>query len=515
MRPVFNPVPLMALLLGFHGAFPMAGEESARLIVTHPGAGREATRMIQSALDSGSREIVLEGGEGEWITGPLFVRRDNVRITLTPGTVVRGKAGAFPGKEDALLSVEKRRGFTLIAHGAELVMPGGEFNEGEHRHCLNLRSVSGVRVHGGTYARSGGDGIYLGVRDARRTNDDIVITDIVSRGNRRQGMSVTCASRLLLRDCLFLGNRGTPPEAGLDFEPNHADDVFTDCVVSHCLAIDNAAQGFENHFNRLRATSRPLDLLFEHCYAEGGAKYGFTVLASDPRATPPPGTLTLRHCVARHNGTAGIRTRNGASGGLRAVVEDGLILRPGTTDRRAPLWFLAQDGTSSPHGDAAFIRLRIVDGESRAPVLVSLQGSAATHGLGSFTGDITVMGPEPRPLEPPTADRLPGLSITPVATPLASLDLRAPAPGTVHRRGAALLPLVFPELPDGTAGWTLHWEVRHQAKVIHSHEGPADRPLPAWTPPADRPPGLHSLWFTLRDDSGRIHDLAASAVLLD
>lgn len=31
------------------------------------------------------------------------------------------------------------------------------------------------------------------------------------------------------------------------------------------IATHNAAQGFENHFNRLRATSRPIELRFEHC----------------------------------------------------------------------------------------------------------------------------------------------------------------------------------------------------------------------------------------------------------
>lgn len=484
------------------------------LFVLHPGPGQDATAVLQAALDGPAAEIVLEAHAGEWLTGPLRVRRDDVRLTLQPGTVLRGLSGAFPGKEDALLTVEKRRGFTLIAHGAELVMPGADFTEGEHRHCLNLRSVERVRIHGGTYAHSGGDGIYLGTRDGRRSNHDIVITDVVCRANRRQGMSVTCASQLVLRDCLFLDTRGTAPEAGLDFEPNHEADFFTACVVSHCLAINNAAQGFENHFNRLRPGSRPIELTFDHCYAEGGSKYGFTVLASDPRAGSPLGLLRLERCVARRNGTAGIRTRNGSSGALRAVVKDSFILHPGSTDQRAPLWLLAQEGTPAPHGDLEVQDLWIASTEPRPPIRVTLQGSASQHGLGRITGALVVFHPAEVSLDPTSQRLLPDLPIRHELAEVATLTLHQPQPGSTFRRGTPVPLDATAHLPASEPPWQIRLAVRHDAKVVFEQTLSDTADLAHWTPAAHLRIGLYSIWITLLDQRGRVHDMAASAVLL-
>jgi hypothetical protein len=502
---------MRAFLAAFSLVAVLPTQAQQRLIVNHPGAGLDATSAIQQALDSTAAEVVIQDMEQEWITGPLRVNRDDLRLTLAPGVTLRGKENGFPGKEDALLSVEKRKGFTLIAHGATLVMPGHEFTEGEHRHCLNLRSVSKVRVHGGRYERSGGDGIYLGTRDGRHLNDDIVITDVLSVANRRQGMSVTCASNLVIQDCIFIDTKGTPPEAGLDLEPNSEKDHFTNCTVSHCLAINNAAQGFENHFNRMRATSQPIDILYDHCYAEGGLKYGITILAADAKHAPPLGQLTVRNCVTRVNGTAGIRTRNGGTDGLRAMVENSYILHPGTLDKRAPLWLLAQDGSIAPHGDAEFSGLHVVDGESRPAVAVSLQGSAANQGLGEFSGQIHVLSAALVDPSDRVEALLPDLKVThEVVTPW-KLAITAPSPTQQVKRGQAVdLKLALPAAEVGT----LRMEVRHGGKVIHQSESPISSPPAVWQSDSTAAVGVYSIWFTLLDAQLRVHDIAATAVTL-
>jgi hypothetical protein len=241
-------------------------------------------------------------------------------------------------------------------------------------------------------------------------------------------------------------------------------------------------------------------------------KYGFTVLASDQRESSPPGLLVVRNSVARCNGTAGIRTRNGSMGGLRARVEDSFILHPGTIDQRAPLWFLSQDGSFAPHGDAEFHGLCVVDVHPRPPVHVSLQGSAAAHGLGTFSGSLRVIGPADSPLPEKTRNLLPDLEVQTLVCDPARITLEGPAPGTSIRCGASVT-IAASMVGAVNDAWRLGLKVYHDGKVVHqSSSAPALSMV--WQTDSHLEAGLYSLWLTLSAPNGFVHDIAATAVLL-
>ena len=86
---------------------------------------------------------------------------------------------------------------------------------------------------------SGGDGI-----DVASNVKSITIRRIVSRNNYRQGMSIISAENMLVEDSIFEGTYGTPPESGVDFEPDYAGDDLMNITFVNVTTYKNHGSGF-------------------------------------------------------------------------------------------------------------------------------------------------------------------------------------------------------------------------------------------------------------------------------
>jgi hypothetical protein len=171
---------------------------------------------------------------------------------------------------------------------------------------------------------------------------------------------------------------------------------------------------------------------------------------------------------------------------------------------------LAQDGSTAPHGDAEFRRLHITDSDPRPPVLVTLQGSAVSHGLGEFRGTLRILNPVAGALSAETRRWLPNLELESLAQPAAQLHLHGPLPGTRCHRGDSI-PIEVSASEVAKDHWRLRLEVFHDAKRIHQSESSPSQ-APAWQSGEDLAAGVYSLWLTLTDPEGRVHDRVATAV---
>ena len=97
--------------------------------------------------------------------------------------------------------------------------------------------VERVKVKGVTARDMWGDGFY--VTDAT----DVAFCSVAAIHNRRQGLSIIKADRLLVIDSIFRDTRGTRPSAGIDIEPNKPDELVTNVRILHSKFIDNAGDG--------------------------------------------------------------------------------------------------------------------------------------------------------------------------------------------------------------------------------------------------------------------------------
>ena len=107
----------------------------------------------------------------------------------------------------------------------------------EWGHGIQILGGRGVTIRDLRVSRCTGDGVCIG-----GGSSDVVIANIVSTQNRRQGLSITNCSNIRVHESEFSHTQGTAPECGIDLEP---DDGYTcsDVVIEDCRLNDNAKYG--------------------------------------------------------------------------------------------------------------------------------------------------------------------------------------------------------------------------------------------------------------------------------
>ena len=258
----------------------------------------DSTEILQKALDSGARKIVIDKQASPWITRPLFGRSD-CEIVFERGTEVVAKKGAFLGKGDSLLTLKCARNVKISGYGAILRMHRADYAaapyaKAEWRMSLNLLSCRNVVIEGLTLLESGGDGVYVGVAGKNGPCQDIVLRDLICDRQYRQGISVISARNLLIERCILRDTGGTPPAAGIDFEPNHATEELTGIVMRDCTISNNQGIGLDFYLGQLDGTSKPVSIRIENCRMSGNA-HGFA-LSNGRKETFVRGRVTCENC---------------------------------------------------------------------------------------------------------------------------------------------------------------------------------------------------------------------------
>ena len=227
----------------------------------------DATHTLQACLDSGAKVILIPAMGRPWVTTTLFPR-SHTTIIFQEGAEVIAKKGAFLGKGDALFCLKGVEDVTLCGYGARLAMRKSDYRskpyaKSEWRHAIELYGCARVSVLGLKVESSGGDGVYLGRGGPRTVDEHIVLRDLQLRDHHRQGISVISAEDLLIENVEMCSTWGTLPCAGIDFEPNHADEQLAGCVLRNCCFRCNAGAGIQVYLEKLNASSRPIDIRVE------------------------------------------------------------------------------------------------------------------------------------------------------------------------------------------------------------------------------------------------------------
>lgn len=133
-------------------------------------------------------------------------------------------------------------GGTIKGERNEHLLPGNMTMDG-----LNGQSGHGIRIWEGSnifienvLARDcWGDGFYVG-----KASNNINFYSVVADANRRQGMSIVGADGVVVRDSIFKNTIGTPPQSGIDIEPNTGEAV-NNVQLLNSQFIDNHGNGIQ------------------------------------------------------------------------------------------------------------------------------------------------------------------------------------------------------------------------------------------------------------------------------
>ncbi|MCH5378101.1 MAG: right-handed parallel beta-helix repeat-containing protein, partial [Planctomycetes bacterium] len=270
----------------------------------------DSTATLQAAIDSGAKKVVVEKMPSPWIVNQLRLAGDQ-ELFFESGVEVLAKQGAFHGSSDSLFSAAGRKNIKLIGPGATLRMRRADYDSpdyehAEWRHVLKFHGCTGITIEGLTLAESGGDGIYLGAGPGGAPCKDVVIRDVICDRNYRQGISVISAENLLIEHCLLKGTAGTPPAAGIDFEPNAANERLVNCVMRDCTIENNQGYALHIYAPNLVGASQPLSIRIEDCVTRGTNARSASIVASSGPKGPVTGLIELINCRFEDEGTTAI-----------------------------------------------------------------------------------------------------------------------------------------------------------------------------------------------------------------
>jgi len=354
----------------------------------------DATACLQAAIDSRVPRLIVDDVGQPWIVRPIRLV-SNQEIVFERGVEVLAKADEFKGSNDSLFTGRQVENVSLIGYGATLRMRRADYadparyRKAEWRHVVQFLSSRNIRIYGLTLAESGGDGIYLGTAERGVPNKNVHIKDVVCDRNYRQGISVITAEDLLIENTLLRATAGTPPMAGIDFEPNHADECIVNCVMRNCVAEDNNGWGYVAYLAALKASSAPVGLRLEDCRATGNQAGGFAFITGGTEATAVRGQVDLLHCEFRGNGGPAFSVGGNPPPpiGCRITVQ-GCSFLDNAVDKplQAPIVFSTLDDSDQDVGGVKFLDVRVRDPVARNPM--AFVDMAAGLNVADVTGNL-------------------------------------------------------------------------------------------------------------------------------
>jgi hypothetical protein len=179
----------------------------------------------------------------------------------------------------------------------------------EWNHGIGINGGSHITVRDSYVAKCAGDGVCLG-----GGTSDVIIANIVSTQNRRQGLSLTRCHGIRVYDSEFSYTKGTSPQCGIDIEPDGTSTAY-DIVIQNCSLKNNAMYGI-NIWKRVSNVTLRANVIERNgsCGAVTNYCSGIHLLANTVRYNSATG-IFIRDGSKSVNVTGGLSygnyTRNG------------------------------------------------------------------------------------------------------------------------------------------------------------------------------------------------------------
>jgi hypothetical protein len=213
------------------------------------------TLAFQLLLGTGNRTIHIAAGD--YLTGKLTIP-SRTELLLDPGVILRDSGQLGPGER--FINIVRVEDVRIEGLGAAVVAKRSDYTTGEQRHGVYIFRAKRVVVNGLQSSSHGGDGFYIGDRAT-----DIVLAGCYGSDNRRQGLSITSARRVRIMHSEFVNTHGTAPAAGIDLEPNNANDILDDISILRPRTSDNDGGGILLYLDKLDERSEPVSItIVEH-----------------------------------------------------------------------------------------------------------------------------------------------------------------------------------------------------------------------------------------------------------
>ena len=206
------------------------------------------TASIQKAIDAAvSAGKTLDFPAGSYYINPDIglSLRNNSSLYFENGAELISKASSngtyFIVKIWGVNNVKMTGYPTVIGERNIHKGSGGESGMG-----IGIANSNSVYIENPKISNCWGDGIYIGDNGlSNHTNKDVTIENAILDNNRRQGISVISAINLKIDNPKITNTNGTPPAAGIDFEPNYGYQYLQNITVTNPFITGNDGHGLQ------------------------------------------------------------------------------------------------------------------------------------------------------------------------------------------------------------------------------------------------------------------------------
>lgn len=213
------------------------------------------TKAFQHLIDS----LAATGG------GTVFVPTGNYAIDAKVSIYLKSRVDLMMQDTLTLLSAipNNSQSYKIISitDATDVRVTGGKIVGERYQHTIadpnhpgewgmgiGIYSSKKVQIDNMVIVDCWGDGIYINSNgESAEPCKFIVINKVISRNNRRQGMSILKSNFVRVKNSKFLYTNGTSPQAGIDIEPNTGTARKITIVNSECAY--NAGHGIMTWVN--------------------------------------------------------------------------------------------------------------------------------------------------------------------------------------------------------------------------------------------------------------------------
>lgn len=228
------------------------------------GSGQtDETEFIQRAIDFQSQR---GGGKiyfpkGTYLVDAMksVILKDNIDLVFEKGAVLQ----ALPNNGEIYEVLELRDvknvnilGFLEIRGERDSHLG----STGQWGFGISIRGSNNINVENVKISDCWGDGIYIGSTPKQNYNRNINIINPILNNNRRQGISVISAIDLNIINAVITNTNGTPPQSGIDIEPNDNKEQLKNINIINLSTNNNKGKGLIVSLGRLNGSVDPISI---------------------------------------------------------------------------------------------------------------------------------------------------------------------------------------------------------------------------------------------------------------
>ncbi|MFP7226474.1 right-handed parallel beta-helix repeat-containing protein [Priestia filamentosa] len=208
------------------------------------------TSSIQKTIDYASDNKIKEVFVPDGIYMIDCLKYINLKDNTTLHLASKAQLRAIPNASNRyyMINIEDCSGVTVYGGNLKGERDSHKGTEGEWGYGVRIAGSINVEIRDIKIEKFWGDGIAI-VGHKEKYSQYVTIDNVISDSNRRQGISIIRGKDIYVLNSILSNTRGTPPQAGIDIEPDLGMPNAERITIEGCKSFGNGGAGIMVAFN--------------------------------------------------------------------------------------------------------------------------------------------------------------------------------------------------------------------------------------------------------------------------